>query len=61
MFKNLTIKQKIIIGLSLPLIIIGLINQLKILLKDRMVNYNTSLQTQRKGGQKMKIKQATKL
>jgi len=61
MFKNLTIKQKIIIGLSLPLIIIGLINQLKILLKDRMVNYNTSLQTQRKGGQKMKIKQTAKL
>jgi len=36
MFKNLTIKQKIIIGLSLPLII-GLINPLENLLKDRMV------------------------
>jgi hypothetical protein len=36
MFKNLTIHQKIIKGLSLPLII-GLINQLKIQSKHRMV------------------------
>jgi hypothetical protein len=36
MFKNPTINQKIIIGLSL-LLIIGLINALKNLLKDRMV------------------------
>jgi len=49
MFKNLTIKQKIIIGFSL-LLIIGLINPLKNLLKDRMVKReytNTNPRTRR--------------
>jgi CHASE3 domain sensor protein len=49
MFKNLTINQKIIIGFSL-LLIIGLINPLKNLLKDRMVKReytNTNPRTRR--------------